>query len=74
MKSQSIRLELVNWVSKLKDKKLLNSLASIKDSEESGDWYDNLTAAQKKSLYRGIDDHKKGRTLTSKEFWNKYAR
>ena len=74
MKADSIRLELINWVSKLKDKKLLNSLASIKDSEESGDWYNELTSAQKKSFQRGIQDHKKGQALTSKEFWNRYGR
>jgi hypothetical protein len=74
MKSDSLRLELISWVSKLKDKKLLNSLASLKDSEASGDWYDELNPAQKKSLQKGIQDHKKGQTLTSKEFWNRYGR
>ena len=74
MNPQSIKLELISWVSKLKDKKLLGSLASIKDSTESGDWYEQLTPAQKKSLEKGIDDHKKGRTLSSKQFWERYGR
>ena len=74
MKLQTIRLELVNWVFNLKDKKLLKSLASIKDSEESGDWYDHLTPAQKKSLQKGVQDHKKGRALKSEEFWKRYGR
>jgi len=74
MKPESIKLELISWLSKLKDKKLLNSIASIKDSAESGDWYDELTPGQKKSLQKGIEDHKKGRTLTSKQFWERYGR
>ena len=74
MNSQTLKLELINWVTKLKDKKLLGALTSIKDSEESGDWYDSLTTAQKKSLEKGIQDHHKGRTVTSKQFWERYGK
>lgn len=74
MNSQTLKLELINWVTKLKDKKLLGALTSIKDSEESGDWYDSLTTAQKKSLEKGIQDHQKGRTVTSKKFWERYGK
>ncbi len=74
MNSQTVKLELINWVTKLKDKKLLGALTSIKDSEESGDWYDSLTTAQKKSLDKGIQDHQKGRTVSSKQFWARYGK
>ncbi len=74
MTARELKHELIRWLSNLKDKKLLNSLASIKESEESGDWHDSLTASQKKSLLRGIEDHKKGRTLTSKEFWKRHEK
>ncbi|MBK6444481.1 MAG: hypothetical protein IPQ03_11875 [Bacteroidetes bacterium] len=74
MATRDLKHELITWLTNLKDKKILNSLASIKDSEESGDWYDSLTSAQKKSLLRGIEDHRKGRTLTSSEFWQRYEK
>ena len=74
MTSQQLKHELISWLTQLKDKKLLNSLASIKDSVESGDWYSMLTAKQKKSLERGIRDHKKGSTLTSQQFWQRYEK
>ena len=74
MNSQTLKLELISWVTKLKDKKLLGALTSIKDSEESGDWYDSLTTAQKKSLEKGIQDHQKGRTVSSKQFWERYGK
>ena len=74
MTARELKHELIRWLSNLKDKKLLNSLASIKESEQSGDWYDSLTTSQKKSLLRGIEDHKKGSTLTSKEFWKRYEK
>lgn len=74
MNTHSLKLELINWVTKLKDKKLLGALSSIKDSEESGDWYDNLTSAQKKSLEKGVQDFQKGRVVSSKQFWARYGK
>ena len=74
MNTHSLKLELINWVTKLKDKKLLGTLSSIKDSEESGDWYDNLTSAQKKSLEKGVQDFQKGRVVSSKQFWARYGK
>jgi hypothetical protein len=74
MTSQQLKHELISWLTQMKDKKLLNSLASIKDSVESGDWYSMLTAKQKKSLERGIRDHKKENTLTSQQFWQRYEK
>ena len=70
MTSQQLKHELISWLTKLKDKKLLNSLASFKDYVESGDWYSKLYTKQKKSLERGIRDHIKGNTLTSQQFWH----
>ena len=74
MSTLELKLQLINWLTDLKDKKLLTSLSSIKDSEQSNDWYKQLSVKQKKSLERGIDDHKKGRTLTSKQFWQRYEK
>jgi hypothetical protein len=74
MNSQALKLELINWLTGLNDNNLLESIASIKDSTISGDWYDELTPEQKKSLDNGIKDHKKGKTLTSKEFWSRYEK
>lgn len=74
MNSRALKLELINWLNNLKNLKLLHSLSSIKDSEQSGDWYESLTPKQKKSLEKGIDDHKKGRTLTGKDFRKRYEK
>lgn len=74
MSTLELKLQLINWLTDLKDKKLLTSLSSIKDSEQSNDWYKQLSAKQKKSFDRGTDDHKKGRTLTSKQFWQRYEK
>ena len=69
MSTQILKLELITWLTGLTDKKLLESLHSIKNSVEAGDWYDTLTESQKQFLERGIQDHKVGKFVTSKEFW-----
>jgi len=74
MSTLELKIQLINWLTELKDKNLLSSLASIKDSEQSDDWYKQLNPKQRKSLDRGIDDHKKGRILTSKQFWQRYEK
>ena len=74
MTTKSIKLELIHWLSKLNDKAILESLLSVKNSVSSGDWYEELTSSEKKSIDRGIEDHKKGNVLTSKQFWSRYAK
>jgi len=74
MKIQAIKRELIEWLSELDDKNLLNTLHSVKKASESYDWWDELTSEQKKSVERGERDHKKGRILTSRQLWKKYEK
>lgn len=50
MTSQQLNHELISSLTQLKVKKLLNSLAPLKDSVESGNWYSMLSVNQKMSL------------------------
>lgn len=74
MKAESIKNELMEWLSKLDDKSILTSLLQFKKSAESGDWSDNLTKEQLESLQRGLSDMEKGNVISSKDFWNSYGR
>ncbi len=74
MKAESIKSELIEWLSKLDDKSILTSLLQFKKSAESGDWADNLTKEQLESLQRGLSDLDKGNVILSKDFWNSYGR
>lgn len=74
MKAESIRNELMQWLSGLDDKSLLTSLLQFKKSVEAGDWSDNLTSEQVESLQRGLSDLESGNTISSKDFWNSYGR
>ncbi len=74
MKAESIKSELIEWLSKLDDKSILTSLLQFKKSAESGDWTDNLKKKQLESLQRGLSDLDKGNVISSQDFWNSYGR
>lgn len=74
MKADSIKLELIEWLTQLEDKNILTSLLQFKKSNEAGDWSDNLTTTQIESLQRGLLDMKAGRVINSNDFWNSHGR
>lgn len=65
-----VREEVIDWICKPENEDLLETLKHIKDAS-SNDWFDDLTDEEKRSVSRGQKDHRKGDTLTSKEFWKK---
>jgi hypothetical protein len=74
MSTKLLRKELIDWLSELNDPSLLESLSSIKNSMQSGDWYNDLSDSQKESLEKGIKDHENGQYLDSQEFWSRYGK
>ena len=74
MKADSIKSELIDWLSKLDDQSILASLLQFKKSTEAGDWADNLSQDQVESLQRGLSDMENGNVISSKDFWNSYGR
>lgn len=74
MKTDSIKLELIQWLSSLNDKEVLQSLFFYKKIQQKTDWWDKLTEEQLEEINKGIADIKQGRTISSKEIWKKYGR
>ena len=74
MELNSIKIELIEWLSRLEDKSVLTSLLQFKKSAEAGDWAETLTKEQIASLERGFSDEKKGNVISSKDFWESYGR
>ena len=74
MNIQTLKYEIIEWITKTNDNSLLKTLKSIKDSNAaSADWYDELSDEESESINRGIENHEKGEVLTSKEFWSGYG-
>ena len=74
MKTDSIKLELIQWLSSINDKEVLQSLFFYKKIQQKTDWWDELTEEQLEEINKGIADIKQGRTISSKEIWKKYGR
>jgi hypothetical protein len=73
MNIQTLKYEIIEWITRTNDNSLLKTLKSIKDSNASTtDWYNDLSNEEIESINRGIKNHEKGEVLTSKEFWSGY--
>jgi hypothetical protein len=68
-----VREEVVEWISRPGNEDLLETLKLMKEESSEGDWYDDLTEGAKESVKKGQEDHEKGKTLSSREFWNKHG-
>lgn len=74
MKADTLKLELIQWLSSLEDKQVLQSLFFFKNIQQKTDWWDELTEEQLTEINKGIEDIKKGRTISGKDIWKKYGR
>jgi hypothetical protein len=70
---QTTRKELIEWINSLDDSRLLNLLNSIKlsNSDTQKDWWEELSPSQKENIELGLKDLEEGRTISSKDFWNR---
>ncbi|BAU53293.1 MULTISPECIES: hypothetical protein [Mucilaginibacter] len=60
---------LIAWIEQLSDSNMLTVLDSLRNSEQDGDWWDNLPEWQKQHINEGIEDEENGRVISSEEFW-----
>lgn len=73
MGQKALKLELIEWLSKLEDSETINYLKVVKESNESGkDWWHDLTNEQKKGIERGLKDIDEGRVVPHEQVRSKY--
>ena len=74
MGHENIKLELIEWLTKLDDEETIAYLKIVKDSKSSNnDWWDDLTEAQKKGIERGLDDIARDKTYSHEKIKSKYG-
>ena len=74
MKAEALKLELIQWLATMNDKSQLESLLFYKKAQEATDWWDELNDEQRKLIDKGLDDVRKGKTVSSAKVWAKYGR
>ena len=74
MEQEAIKLELIEWLTKLNDLETLNYLKVVKESRfENHDWWDNLTEQQTQGIQRGLKDIDEGRIVPHEDVERKYG-
>lgn len=74
MGHDAIKLELIEWLTKLNDDETLDFLKIVKESRKNNqDWWFDLTNEQKKGIERGLRDISLGNVTLHSEIANKYG-
>ncbi len=74
MEQETIKLELIEWLTKLKDMETLNYLKTIKASScKNNDWWNDLTEQQLLGIQRGLRDIDEGTVVSHKDVKIRYG-
>ena len=74
MEQETIKLELIEWLTKLNDIETLNYLKVVKESRfVNNDWWNDLTEQQTQGIQRGLKDIDEGRIVSHEEVKRKYG-
>lgn len=74
MGQETIKLELIEWLTKLNDIETLNYLKVVKDSRSGDqDWWSDLTEQQRDGIQRGIKDIDEGRVVSHSDVKKRYG-
>jgi len=63
------KASLIEWINQLTDSDTLFALETLRNKSD-GDWWHELSDAQKEHINEGLEDIKAGRVMTSKEMWD----
>ncbi len=74
MGHETIKLELIEWLTKLEDDATLDYLKVVKDSSNiHEDWWNALSLEQKSGIERGLSDIEAGNLTVHEEIKTKYG-
>lgn len=60
------KIELIQWLTTLEDSSLIQKILDLRKTE-SKDWYSKTSAAEKKSIEKGIKDAEEGNLKSNSE-------
>lgn len=75
MNIQTEKLALIDWITQLKDKSMIDRLLEIKeDYSKSKDWWDSLGENELESIQRGIQDIDDGKIYSQEAAQKLYGK
>jgi len=74
MGQETIKLELIEWLTRLNDIDTLKYLKIVKEARTGNkDWWDDLTEQQRLGIQRGLNDIDEGRIVSHSDVKKKYG-
>ncbi len=68
------KLEIIKWVTSLKDDSAIERLRLLKENSNKRDWWNEITDEEKSAIDKGLADIKAGRIKPHKEAKKLYAK
>jgi hypothetical protein len=65
------KIELIEWLTRLQDKKMIRKVEGLRKAAEA-DWWNTLTAEQQEDITAGVEDLEAGRKKDFKKVVSKY--
>jgi predicted transcriptional regulator len=72
--TQINKQELITWIENLNDRRTLQFLQMLKNSQTEDDWWDDLPQTVKDSIDQGLEDIKAGRITPHEEVRKSYEK
>jgi hypothetical protein len=61
------KLEIIKWVTGLKDNTTIERLKMLRDNPKKADWWIEITEEERAAIDKGLEDIKSGRVKLHKE-------
>ena len=68
------KLEIIKWVTTLKDETSIERLKMLRNSKTKTDWWDEISEAERNSINKGLEDIEAGRVKPHKQVKKLYER
>lgn len=68
------KLEIIKWVTSLKDKDAMEKLRMLKNNPKKLDWWNEFIEEEKIAIDKGLEDIKAGRVTPHKEVKKLYEK
>ena len=73
MGHDAIKLELIEWLTRLEDEDTIQYLKIMKDTESNNDWWNELAEEHQNGIKRGLKDIEEDRVIPHEEVRIKYG-
>jgi hypothetical protein len=74
MNATAQKLDLIHWITELKEPDILNMLETIKEQSLKNDWWDTVSGKERTAIKKGLEDVKAGQVVSHSEVKKRYEK